>query len=273
MVSSQWPDRTTPGEEEASHRSPVDKSNGSPKSSDDFDRVEDLLRSGQIVDCRPIPWSSNYTFTVLVRCDHSDAAVLKAVYKPKQGEAPLYDFPSGTLYLREMATYLTSRALGWLVVPPTVVRDGPFGTGSVQLYIPHDPNWDYFQRWQEHLHQVQRLAVFDYLVNNADRKAGHILLGPGGQLWGIDHGLTFHTQPKLRTVIWHFQGEPIPETLLQEVASLASDQARVDALAEVLARYLARSEVEAFFRRLSRLLEQPQFPLPSARRSYPWPLY
>lgn len=233
--------------------------------------VEAWLRRGRISDCRPIPWSSNYTFTMAVQVDGQPP--IMAVYKPRRGEAPLYDFPDGTLYKREVATYVTSQALGWSIVPPTVIRDGPYGVGSVQLYVDHDEGWDYFQHWQEHREEVQRLAVFDYLVNNADRKAGHILLGRDGRLWGIDHGLTFHTQPKLRTVIWHFQGEPLPESILCQLQSFASDQTRVADLSARLGLYLTEPEVEAFFTRMARLLDNPCFPVPLLRRSYPWPIY
>jgi len=143
------------------------------------------------------------------------------VYKPQKGEMPLWDFPEESLAARESAAYLVSEALGWELVPPTIMRpDGPFGPGSYQYFIPHDPEQHYFT-FDEAIHKRLRpTALFDLIINNADRKGGHILLGEDGHIWLIDHGLCFHAQPKLRTVIWDFSGQPIESPLLDSLQTL-----------------------------------------------------
>src|SRR5690606_34583588 len=151
----------------------------------------------QFTSCELIPWGSNYTFAAAL-VDQQGGRCL-AVYKPRRGEAPLYDFPSGTLFLRERAAYLAARLLGWDFIPPTIIRTGPHGIGSVQLFVEAEENAHYFEFHRQRAAELQSMALFDLLVNNADRKAGHCLLGKDGRVWGIDHGLTFHHLPKLRT--------------------------------------------------------------------------
>ena len=229
-----------------------------------------LLARAEIVDCKGLPWGSNYTYALALEAGQ-DCRML-AIYKPRKGEIPLWDFPDGTLYRRERAAYLTSLHLGWYFVPPTVIRDGPYGIGSVQLYVDPDPGLSYDRLRNEHADEVQRIALFDCLVNNADRKAGHFLRSrEGGRVWGIDHGLTFNSAPKLRTVVWEYCGEPIPEPLLRDLRDLRSDSKRLLALCDELEPLLLSSELEALLKRLERLLDQPMFPGPSSRRSYPWP--
>ena len=230
-----------------------------------------LMARGTIVDCRPIPWSSNYTFAVSLTVDGRPPFL--AVYKPRRGEIPLYDFPDGTLYKRERAAYLASRALGWDFVPPTIIRDGPHGVGSVQLYVEPEPRADFFEFREQHVAELQRIALFDVIVNNADLKAGHCLKARDGRIWGIDHGLTFNTVPKLRTVIWDFQDEPIPAPLLRQLAGLRGDPARLGALRGQLEQLLARQEVEAFLKRVDAILESRRYPGPASRRSVPWPWF
>ena len=149
-----------------------------------------------------VPWGSNYTFIVTIRHDGKQA---NAVYKPSRGERPLWDFPDGTLAFREVAAYLVSEALGFPNVPPTILRDGPQGIGMVQLYIEMVDGQHFFTLRDQHRDEMKRIAVFDAIINNTDRKGGHVLLGEDGKLWCIDHGVTFHEEPKLRTVIWDYR--------------------------------------------------------------------
>src|SRR5215510_4087159 len=181
----------------------------------DIPRATRLLMQGTMrEESGMLRWSSNCTFLVSV-ADHEYKSM--AVYKPQRGERPLWDFPDGTLCLREVAAFVVSDALGWQVVPPTVLRDGTRGIGSVQIYVQNNPDQNYFSLDETFMDQLRRFAAFDYLINNADRKGGHCLVGPGNHLWGIDHGIGFHTAPKLRTVIWDFAGQPIPAELLEDV--------------------------------------------------------
>lgn len=214
-------------------------------------------------------WSSNYTF--LISVEHDDIKTM-AVYKPQRGERPLWDFPDGTLCYREVASFLTSEQLGWQVVPPTVLREGPRGLGSVQFYIDHDPELNYFS-FDETVHpQLLRMALFDHLVNNADRKGGHVLLDADGHLWGIDHGITFHAAPKLRTVIWDFANESIPDTFLEDMEQLCRELAcETSPYRQRLEKLLSPTELIAFEKRVRRLLKLRRFPRPGSGPNYPWP--
>ena len=213
-----------------------------------------------------MPWSSNATF--MVELCH-DGATLPAVYKPHRGERPLWDFPDG-LHRREVAAYRLSEALGWGVVPETVAReDGPLGPGSIQRFVPADFAQHYFTLLERpELHDALRtICAFDLLANNADRKGGHCLLGEDGRVWAIDNGLCFHVAPSLRTVIWEFGGEPIPDTLLDDIVRFA---ATADTGLEGL---LHADEIAATVRRAAAVLRHRRFPDPgSSSRAYPWPL-
>lgn len=236
----------------------------------DHEAVCGFLEQAEIVGCKGLPWGSNYTYAVALAA--ADAGQVLAIYKPRRGEVPLWDFPDGTLYRRERAAYLASKLLGWQFIPPTVIRDGPYGIGSVQLYIEPDPRASFDRYRAEHEAALQMIAVFDCLTNNADRKAGHFLLGRHDRrLWGIDHGLTFNAAPKLRTVIWEYCDEPIPDHLLGDLSALRGDAERLRALCDELEPLLLPEELEAFHRRLDRLLEHGRFPSPGSRRSFPWP--
>lgn len=216
-----------------------------------------------------VPSGSNYVFAMYLRDAEGGPGV--AIYKPRRGEAPLHDFPDGTLYRRERATYLVAEALGWRIVPPTVIRDGPHGIGSVQLFIEHRPRVSYFTMKGVRDADLRRIAVFDAVVNNADRKGGHCLEALDGRIWGIDHGLTFHAQRKLRTVIWDYAGEAIAAPLLAEVERLLIlIEHGANGLAE-LADLLHRRERQALCERIERLLEERRFPQPPAWRPVPWP--
>jgi uncharacterized repeat protein (TIGR03843 family) len=229
-----------------------------------------LLEQAEIVGCQSLPWGSNYTFAVAFEA--GDNRQVLGIYKPRRGEVPLWDFPDGTLYRRERAAYLASRHLGWEFIPPTVIRDGPYGVGSVQLYVDPEPRASYDRLRREYAEEIRRIAVFDCVANNADRKAGHFILGRGdNQIWGIDHGLTFNAAPKLRTVVWDYCGEPIPEPLIEDLCALRNDPPRWRAMFEELEPLLLPSELEALRRRLDALLDERCFPAPTSRRYMPWP--
>lgn len=241
--------------------------------------ILDVLQNGTIEVVGVLPWSSNYSF--LVRVCKEDVE-LEAVYKPRRGERPLWDFPQGTLCQRELAAFLLSEAIGWHLVPPTVLRQGQHGVGTVQLFIDHDPEQHYFtiEGDPRYCEQLQRIALLDLIINNADRKGGHVLLQTGdeagdggfGRLWGIDHGICFHTDQKLRTVIWEFAGTPIPEAMQEDLRALQTQLADSESwISKALAELLAHNEIRALNRRLNRLLEKPVFPEPGPGRHYPWP--
>lgn len=233
-------------------------------------RTLELLSLGQINDGQGrLRWSSNYTFLVSV-CD--DDYQVNAVYKPQRGERPLWDFPDGTLCYRETAAFVVSNAIGWHLVPPTVLRDGPHGVGSVQLYVEHNPEITYFNLGDSFEPQLQRFAIFDYITNNADRKGGHCLMDPHGKIWGIDHGICFHVAPKLRTVIWDFAGETLPSSLCGDVETfhqLLNDNE--SDVVQVLSKLLAEPELEALRTRTRYLLKRSKFPTPGHGPNYPWP--
>lgn len=232
--------------------------------------ILDLLEQGELEMEGLVPWGSNYTFLVQVCRDEDE---ISAIYKPSRGERPLWDFARGTLSQRERAAFLVSEALGWNLVPPTIIRDGPHGTGSVQYFIEHDTQEHYLTLKDRKLHQVKEIALFDVIINNADRKSGHVLLGFGNRLWAIDHGVCFHSENKLRSVIWEFAGEIIPEQLLEDLSSFQ----RWLAISEKKERQelnalLSARELEALSRRLELLIEDKRYPLPGPGRHYPWPL-
>lgn len=214
---------------------------------------------------------SNFTFLVTV--SHQEQNTL-AVYKPQRGEQPLWDFPPGSLAFREVAAFEVSQALGWALVPPTVYRhEGPLGAGSLQQFIEHDPAYHYFNFTPEDRQRLRPVALFDWIVNNADRKGGHILFDRQHHLWLIDHGICFHEEDKLRTVVWDFAGEPIPEVYLEDIACLAAAlEDESSPLSLRLGMLLSPAEVRATLRRARYLLKMRRFPRPPAhRRYYPWP--
>jgi uncharacterized repeat protein (TIGR03843 family) len=231
-----------------------------------------LLEHGTIEGIELIPWGSNYTFAALIKDD--DGNCLYGVYKPRRGEVPLRDFPSGTLYKREVAAYVLSTHLGWDLIPPTIVRqEGPHGIGSLQLYVqPQTGSAASYERLRDsHRCDLQRMAIFDLLTNNADRKGGHCLLDVRGHLWGIDHGLTFHHVPKLRTVIWDFVGEPFPDELTGDLGALRYDPPSLKTLESALKPLISDQELDALYTRWDRLLANPCFPQLDPYRNVPWP--
>jgi hypothetical protein len=229
--------------------------------------VHRALAQGDMHVLGLMPNSSNYTFLARCRCD--DEEVL-AIYKPQRGEIPLWDFPEGTLHLREVAAYEVAHALGWPYVPPTVLRTGPEGPGSAQLYVEHDPEQHFFTLEHERTDDFRRIALFDLVANNADRKAGHCLLAEDGRIFVIDHGVCFSDEPKLRTVIWDFVGEPIPPELRGDLERLP--EALKGDLGRTLGDLLAPEEISAMEERVGELLRAGVFPEPvPGTRPFPWP--
>lgn len=247
-----------------------------------------LLQVGTLDVKGVLPWSSNYSFLVDIcpnpavqqTLPHLTPNILtgiRAVYKPRRGERPLWDFTQGTLCQRERAAFLVSQALGWDLIPPTVLREGEHGTGSVQLFIPHDPEAHYFTFEGDSLFEeaLQKTVLLDIIINNADRKAGHVLLEENeshNRLWLIDHGICFHKEYKLRTVIWEFAGKSIPTALLADVETFSNKLATNEAgLRSELQLLLSQIELEALQKRISRVLSQGSFISPGPGRHYPWP--
>lgn len=225
-----------------------------------------FLAESEFVAYQPIAWGSNDSYLVVLRRDDEERL---AVYKPRRGEVPLWDFPDGTLYRREYAAFLVSQSIGWDFIPPTVIRDGPAGVGTVQWFIEADPAAAPESLRATNEGELMRLFLFDVFANNADRKSGHCLRDRRGKLWGIDHGLTFNVVTKLRTVIWDFCGEPIPPPILAEMTAFLADTWRIDALNARLRELLDRGEISSFYGRLERLVRQQRFPHLDPYRNVP----
>jgi uncharacterized repeat protein (TIGR03843 family) len=227
----------------------------------------ELLVSGGIELEGRMPWSSNNTFLVSVTYGEE---CRPAIYKPGRGERPLWDFPDG-LYRREVAAYELSETLGWGLVPPTVLVDdnAPLGEGSLQLFVDADFEQHYFTLLEDSAHHrlLKRMATFDVLANNADRKGGHCLIDASGRIWGIDHGLCFHVQPKLRTVIWDFAGHPIEDDDAAAIEGLLAA-----GLTGPVTELLHPEECRALEKRARHLINQKKLPEPRTDHPYPWPL-
>ena len=219
--------------------------------------VFQTLRLGEITESALTRYGSNYTF--LVKVSHNNDEIL-AIYKPRDGEAPLWDFPRGTLYKREYAAYLLSQILGWDFIPPTIIRDGPNGIGSLQLFVDHDPQSSYYTLKDDRVKDLRIVACFDLLANNADRKPGHCILGIDDKVWGIDHGLTFHADLKVRTVIWEFGEEPIPEELLKSIRHLQGEFLHPQGKVKELIGLLSSEEVAALLERVNWVATNGTFP-------------
>lgn len=235
------------------------------------ERVLHLLSEGEIEVEGLIPWSSNATLLVTVRDEEISTL---AVYKPQDGERPLWDFRHGSLGKREVAAYLVCESLGWGFVPPTVLRQGPHGLGSVQFFIHAQDGVHFFtiQDDDTYRQDLKRLAAFDVIANNADRKAGHCLVDHDGRLWAIDNALAFHAEPKLRTVIWDFVGQLLPESMLADLQALQEIVGGDSQLDQALGQLLSEGEQVAFRRRLRRLIQDGRFPEPGPGHVVPWPL-
>ncbi len=231
----------------------------------DDDVAEDLLTHGDLEILGRMPWSSNATFLADI-CHEGE--LVQAVYKPLRGERPLWDFPSG-LHKREVATYRLAKAIGWRIIPPTVLREGPLGVGSLQLFVPCDFERHYFDFLEDEAnhHTLQRFCAFDVLANSTDRKGGHILVDAEGDLWGSDNGLTFHTEFKLRTVVWDWAGEPMPADIREDVQSFL-ETGVPDEVSELLDAF----ELDALLTRARALVREGHFPTDPSGRRFPWPL-
>jgi hypothetical protein len=224
------------------------------------------LERGELELLGLLPAASNYT--LLAQLDTGEEPAL-VVYKPQRGEMPLWDFPVGTLCRREVAAFLVSEAAGWGFVPPTVLRDGPLGPGAVQAFVPHDFGITAFDLLVAKPAVMRSVVLFDIAVNNADRKAGHVFEDEAGALWLVDHGICFHEEPKLRTVLWDFAGCPIPP---QERLPLDRLCSALDGdLSAALEPLLAPEEIEALRQRARAICEAECFPEPGPGRAYPWP--
>jgi hypothetical protein len=235
--------------------------------------VPRALAAGELEIIGLMPGSSNYTFLAAATVkDGDEDDELLVIYKPRRGERPLWDFPQGTLCRREVAAYVVARTLGWPRVPPTVLRGGPEGVGSAQQFLDFDPEQHYFTLQGTHASTFHDIALFDVVVNNADRKAGHCLLARDGEIFAIDHGVCFHEEDKLRTVIWEFVGEPIPPARVDDLRALAETVAdERGSFHREMDNLLARSEIEAMGDRIEALLVGGTFPEPGDHRPYPWP--
>jgi uncharacterized repeat protein (TIGR03843 family) len=223
------------------------------------------LEHGDITIIGRMPHSSNATFLVSVQCGETST---QAIYKPLRGERPLWDFEPG-LHRREIAAYLLSQVMGINMVPPTVLREGPLGEGSLQHFIDADVEQHYFTIFEqrEDLHdQLRAMCVFDIVANNTDRKAGHCLLGLDDKIWGIDHGVCFSADFKLRTVIWEFGGEALPDRLRAAIEPL------IETVPLNIATLLSSDEVSALQDRVQWLCEGGAFPIDRTGSRYPWPL-
>ncbi|MEM7533477.1 MAG: SCO1664 family protein [Chloroflexota bacterium] len=235
-------------------------------------QILQVLQKGEIKEQGLLPYSSNHSFLVTVS---DDDLTLPAVYKPQRGENPLWDFERGTLCMREVAAYEMSNGLGWQLVPPTVLRDGKYGLGSVQFYIDNDPDEHYFSvaadaRFSSAL---RKMALFDYIINNADRKSGHCLVGKDECMWAIDHGIAFHNEYKLRTVIWEFSGQPIEDAYLADLCTVQADLANEKSdIAMQMCQLISREEYTALETRLQQLIQTTTYPSPQPfDRNFPWP--
>ena len=234
------------------------------------DDILTTLEKGQMTLLGEYLWGSNYTFSAQV--EYQDIAV-QAVYKPTRGERPLWDFPRASLARREVAAYLVSKALGWDLVPPTVYRKlAPIGPGSLQLFVEHDPEYHYFNFQAADRQRLRPVVLFDLLINNADRKGSHVLIDREGHMWLIDHGVCFHREDKLRTVIWDFAGEPIPQEYCAALDRLYQVLNSESELVSQLQAVLNQEEIKALAARARHLLALNRFPDPHPnRRPYPWP--
>ena len=226
----------------------------------------DLLAHGVFQTCELTPLGSNYTFVASLQLGDD---VCKAIYKPRDGEVPLWDFPRGTLYKREYGAYLLSQVLQWDFIPRTIIREGPYGIGSVQQYVDHDPRLNYYTLSDGDAEGLRMMCCFDLVANNTDRKANHVLVDERGKLWGIDQGLTFHSDTKIRTVIWDFGGEPIPDAYLESLSGLMGQFINPAGTFRELLELLLPEEVIALQKRVQWVLSERAYPgLPGRRRRH-----
>lgn len=236
------------------------------------------LRSGELEVVGQLIDASNGSLLCRLKTDTDPAQQQAAddvplvIYKPRAGERPLWDFPDGTLSQREVAAFVVAESLGWSIVPPTVWREGPVGPGMVQLWVDIDESVDLVALVQSDHDALRRIAVFDALINNGDRKGGHLLPTVDGSIWGIDHGVSFAVDDKLRTVLWQWRGHRIPPALLDEVREWLGRMESGDSVRGILAELLAAEEIDLLLRRANRLVTDGRHPQPSPDwPAIPWP--
>ena len=235
----------------------------------DKDELIDLFQTGEFEIEGRMADSSNATLLVEVHGGADGDRSHRAIYKPGSGERPLWDFPQG-LYQREVAMFRLADHLGWNVIPPTTVADGPFGEGSVQAFVNADFRHHYFSLHEDGIgtDDLKVLCALDIVANNTDRKSGHCLLGADGRVYGIDHGLSFHAQFKLRTVMWDYVGEPLPDDVVERLSRLVADGPPPE-----LCSLLDRFEVDAVMARAGALVNAGHYPDDdTGGRRWPWPL-
>ncbi len=235
----------------------------------ELSKTLDILASEEILPIGRLKWGSNFTF--LVRLGESKESNTLGIYKPVRGERPLWDFPPN-LAKRERCAWLMSRQLGWELIPPTIIRDGPFGEGSLQLFIDSKPEKNYLnlsaEEFEKHKQELEMVCALDVLINSTDRKSGHILIDYSDKVWAIDNALSFHTDFKLRTVIWDFGGNKIPSHILKTFKCLLDD-----GLDSEIKELLEPSEISATLERTEWLIDNQYFPEdPGGYHSKPWPL-
>ena len=240
---------------------------------DEAGRIKQMVK-GRIELIGLVTWGSNYTFLSEMISATADGEEdrFEVIYKPEKGERPLWDFPAGTLYKRERSAFLLDRLLGFDLVPPTVVGEGPHGVGSVQLFIAHDPEAHYFTFHKQYGEIMAQVSVLDFIINNADRKGGHLLCDEGGRVWAIDNGLSFHEAYKMRTVVWDFSGEAISAEIITAITTLRQKLIDADNVGSAeLQTLLSPAEFDAILTRIDTLLTTRTFPEPQSDRPYPWP--
>jgi uncharacterized repeat protein (TIGR03843 family) len=245
-----------------------------PDNNSNFKLVINILQFGKIeVIGQPLIGSND---TLFVKTTFGQES-LHAIYKPERGEQPLWDFPLNSLSKREISAFIISHLIGWNFVPPTIytTSSAPFGNGSLQLFIPHNPRITFFNLLNRDIRTIQKIAIFDTIINNADRKGGHIIQDENGKIWLIDHGLCFHTDYKLRTVIWDFADQTIPDELLEEMQRFHNIiKNEKFFLVQKLKKLLSSVEFFMVVKRTDELLRAGTFPAIGNRESrpYPWPL-
>jgi uncharacterized repeat protein (TIGR03843 family) len=212
---------------------------------------------------------SNYTFFATLSSNSNTK--INAIYKPKNGEIPLRDFPKGTLFKRERAAYLLSRILKWKFIPPTIIKEGPYGIGSLQYYVNHDPSIHYLNIKGNYENEFGIISIFDWICNNADRKAGHIIYGNDGNIWGIDQGLTFNTEYKMRTVIWYEPNQVIPDFIIEKLSTLNNKLLSKSVVSKEIQELLTKEELIATVQRIQEIIKLGTFPDIRFGR-VPWPL-
>ena len=224
------------------------------------------IKSGNFIGGHTMPWGSNYTFMMWIEVDDSDC--IRVIYKPKDGEKPLYDFKNKTLYKRERASYVLSKILGWPNIPLTIIRNGPYGLGSVQNYIECDPRITFFEIREKNLDDLFPIAIFDLITNNADRKAGHCISDSKNVIWSIDHGLTFNSEFKLRTVMFEFCGKKIPSQFIHDIS-----QALIELKEnQEIKKLLSSEEFASLISRMEQIITNPMIPILNPNTDIPWPL-